>query len=378
MPKVTVGLDIGFSTIKVVALSHEGNAPKLVSLGMIASPQPGMVSESDIDLEAVAASIKKLLTAAKIDTKEIVTALPESKVFTRIIDDLPYLSDNELPSAIKYASEEFIPMPLSEVSLNWQVLARFDGRSYQRASSKVSSHLPLAQLFNSSQTKVNPAVPIQGVKTRTVVFVVASPKNVINKYMKVLNMAGFKPKALETEIIASTRALVGTNTFSPSTLTIQMGSATTDFAVVSKGLIWLTRSISTGGLALTRVVAQNFNFELLQAEEYKKVYGLLEDQLEGKVFQALKPIVDVVAGEAKRVIQAFEAKYPSDPIKRVILSGGGAKTPGLVIYFANNLGLEVQEADPWYLVSKDKNLIGKLAAEAPLYSVAVGLALREE
>lgn len=345
MFKIGIGLDIGFSSVKVVALSREGTAlPKLLSLGTIASPQPGIISDADIELEAVASAIKKLLSGAKIESKEVVAALPESKVFTRVIDDLPFLTDSELSSAIRYASEEFIPMPVTEVNLYWQVLSR------------------------SSAAEKN---------SRTVVFVVASPKNVVNKYIKVFNMAGLKPLALETEIIAVARSLVGNNPFSPSTLIIQMGATTTDLAVVSKGLILLTRSISTGGLALTRVIAQHFNFELSQAEEYKKTYGLAEDQLGGKVAEALKPMVDVMLAESRRVIQAYDAKHPQNKIKRIVLSGGGAKMPGLVVYFANSLGLEVQEADPWYFVAKDKSVMGKLTAEAPFYSVAVGLALRE-
>ncbi len=343
MSKVCVGLDIGFSSIKVVALSHQNLPPKLVSLGTIGVPQPGMLSDSDIELEAVAIAIKKLLAAAKIENKEVIAALPESKVFTRVIDDLPYLSDQELPSAIRYASEEFIPLPITEVNLNWQVLSRPKEKN-----------------------------------GRTVVFVVASPKNVVNKYLKVFNMAGLKPQALETEIIASARSLVGNNPFSPTTLIMQMGSVTTDFAVVSKGLILLTRSISTGGWALTRAIAQQFSFELSQAEEYKKVYGLMPDQLEGKVFQALKGVVDIIVDETRRVVQAFQTKNSQNGIKRVVLAGGGAKLPGFVIYLANNLGLEVQEADPWYFVAKDKSITGKLSAEGPLYSVAVGLALRED
>lgn len=345
MAKVTVGLDIGFSSIKLVALSHDKQTSKLVSLGSIPSPQPGMLSDTEADLETVGAAIKKLLSATKIEGKEIIAALPESKVFTRIIDDLPYLSDNELTSAIRYAAEEFIPMPLTDVNLNWQVLYRSDGKSKE---------------------------------TKTIVLVVASPKNAVVKYVKVLNLAGIKPKALETEVIAVTRSLVGNNPFSPATLIVQLGATTTDFVTVFKGLIWLTRSISTGGMALTRVLSQHFNFEMSQAEEYKKVYGLLEDQLEGKVLEALKPVADIIVGESKRVIQAFEVKYPQNPIKRVVLSGGGAKMPGLVIYFANNLGLEVQEADPWYSIVKEKSLVSKLTQEGPSYSVAVGLALRAE
>ena len=108
MSKINVGLDIGFSSIKVVALDGNSKPAKLISLGSIPAPSPGMISDTDADLEVVAASIKKLLTATKIEEKEVVAALPESKVFTRVIDDLPFLTDAELPPAIRYASEEFI------------------------------------------------------------------------------------------------------------------------------------------------------------------------------------------------------------------------------------------------------------------------------
>lgn len=345
MAKVTVGLDIGVSSIKVVSLSKERNQFKLISIGSVLSPQPGILSENEADLEALAGAIKKLFDATKIEQKEVVIALPESRVFTRVIDDLPYLSDNELASAIRYAAEEFIPMPLADLNLNWQVLVRSEGKDKS---------------------------------IRTVVLVIASPKTAVSKYLKILDLAGLRPKTLETEIIAVTRSLVGNNPFSPSTLIIQLGATTTDFAAVSKGLIWLTRSISTGGLALTRALAQHFNFEINQAEEYKKVYGLLEDQLEGKVFEALKPVVDIIAGEARRVVQAFDTKYPTNPIKRVVLSGGGAKMRGFIIYLANIMGLEVQEADPFYSILKDKSVAPRLAQDAPTYSVAVGLALRED
>ncbi|MBI2330342.1 type IV pilus assembly protein PilM [Candidatus Daviesbacteria bacterium] len=345
MSKISVGLDIGFSSIKVVFLLKDKDQYKLLTLGSIPSPQPGIVSDNINDLEALANALKRLFAATKVDSKDVVAALPESRVFTRVIDDLPYLTDSELSSAIHYAAEEFIPMSLADVNLNWQVLIRADGKSKN---------------------------------AKTIVLVIASPKNAVAKYIKVLSMAGFRPRALETEIIAVTRSLVGSNLFSPSTLIVQLGATTTDFAAVSKGLIWLTRSISTGGMALTRALAQHFNFEVNQAEQYKKIYGLAQDQLEGKVFETLKPIVDIIASEGKRVIQAFDAKYPAYPVKRVVLSGGGAKMPGLVVYLANILGLEVQEADPWYSIIKDKAMVPKLAQDASSYSVAVGLALREE
>lgn len=339
-----IGLDIGFSSIKVVVLS-EDKTPKLISLGQIASPQPGIISDSDLDLEAIGTAIKNLLHEVGVSSDNVVIALPESKIFTRVIYDLPFLTNDELSQAIKYAAEEFVPLPIEQVNLNYQVI------------------------FRSAQ---------KGPDSRTVVFVVATPKTLVEKYLKVLNMAQIKALAIETELIAAARALLGSNPYSPPTLIVQFGSATTDFAVFADNLVLLTRSISTGSVALTRTIAQSFNFDLTQAEEYKKVYGILSDQLEGKQYSILKPIMDVIVTETKRVIQSQEIQNPQRPIKRVVLTGGGAKLPGLVVFMADSLGLEVQEADPWVSIEKDPKVKQKLLTDAPLYTVAVGLALREE
>lgn len=342
---VSIGLDIGFSFIKIVVLSRKEKPPRLLTLGKIPSPLPGMVSEADLDLEAVIKTIKNLIEEVKPPSKDVIIALPESRIFTRVIYDLPYLSDEELNQAIKYAAEEFVPMPIKDVNLYFQVIYRS---------------------------------PKKEPKSRTVVFVVASPKLLIDKYIKVIQSAGLKPVAIETELIALSRVLVGFNNFSPTTLIIHLGASNTDFAIVSDGLILLTRSIATGGTALTRSIAQTFNFEILQAEEYKKVYGLLEDQLEGKLFRAIKPVIEVIVAEAKRVIQAHEVQNRQRIVKRIVLSGGGAQLPGIVRFFADNLGLEVQEADPWAGIILDPSLKSKLTAEGPLYSLAAGLALRED
>jgi type IV pilus assembly protein PilM len=316
-----------------------------MSLGHIPSPQPGIISDADIDMEAVGSALKKLVTEIKAPAaSDVIFSLPESRIFTRVVYDLPYLTDAELAQAIKYAAEEFVPMPIAEVNLNYQVIYRS---------------------------------PKKDANSRTIVFVVASPKALVNKYIKILEKADLKPVAIETEMIASTRSIITGNPYAPTTLIIHLGTTTTNFAVVSEGLIFLTRSIGTGSLALTRVIAQSFDFELTQAEEYKKVYGLLEDQLEGKLFQTLKPIMDVVSNEAKRVIQAHEMQNRQRSVKLVMLTGGGAKLPGVIKYFTNVLGLEVQESDPWLGVAIDPNLKSKLMSEGPSYVISAGLALRD-
>lgn len=343
--QVKIGLDIGYSSIKAVVLSHKESPPRLISLGHIVSPQPGIMSEADLDLQAVSQAIKSLVAEINPQTKDVIIALPETKIFTRVVYDLPFLTDEELSQAIRYAAEEFVPMPIPEVNLYYQIIFRS---------------------------------PKKEAGSRTVVFVIASPKTTIEKYLRVMQQADLNVVAIETEMIAAARALVSFNNYSPTTLVVQMGSSNTDFAIVSDGLILLTRSIATGGAALTRAISQSFNFEVVQAEEYKKVYGLVEDQLEGKLFKTLAPVVDVVANEAKRVIMAHETQNRQRPVKRVVLNGGGAHLPGLVSYFTNFLGLEVQEADPWTAINLDPDMKAKLSSEGAFYSVAVGLAMKQD
>lgn len=340
-----IGLDIGYSSIKAVVLSQKESPPRLISLGHIASPQPGITSEAELDLQAVSGAIKNLIAEINPETQDVVIALPEQRIFTRVVYDLPYLTDDELSQAIRYAAEEFVPMPIAEVNLYYQVI------------------------FRSPKKETN---------SRTVVFVIAAPKVLIDKYLKVMQMADLRVVAIETEMIAAARALVSFNSYSPTTLLIQMGATNTDYAIVSEGLILLTRSIATGGSALTRAIAQSFNFEIVQAEEYKKVYGLLEDQLEGKLFKTLKPVIDVICNEAKRIILSHETQNRQRPVKRVVLTGGGAHLPGLVTFFTNFLGLEVQEADPWAAINMEPAMKSKLSGEATFYSVAVGLAMKED
>ena len=208
------------------------------------------------------------------------------------------------------------------------------------------------------------------------VLLVAAPKLLIDKYLNIIKLAGLTTVSMETEITAVVRALVQRVEGTPTTMVISIGASTTDLSIVASNQISFTRSIATGGLALARGVAQDLGFELDQAEEYMKTYGLDATQLEGKVMQAIKPIFDVVVNEIRRALSFYSVKHPESPVKRVVLSGGTAKLPGLVIYLAEALGLEVQLGNPWEDISLPSQVQAQLVDNATSYTVAVGLALK--
>jgi len=334
------GLDIGTHSIKAVQLSGSFSEPALVAAGQIKTPPTNSDPNSEEATETLANAVRTLCKEAKTNKNKANVSLPESQIFTRVVE-MPVLSDKEMHNAIAWEAEQYVPIPISEVKLDWQVLGK-------------------AETTGKAE-----------------VLLVAAPVTLIKRYLDILKKAGLATFGLETEITAVARALVQRVEGSPTTMLVSIGASTTDLSIVRDGKITLTRSIATGGSALARGVAQELGFELDQATEYMKTYGLDPNSLEGKVMQAIKPIFDVIVNEIRRVIAYYMTKHPSFPVKRMIVTGGTAKLPGLVIYLAEALGLEVQMGNPWEGIHIPGKLTQKLTEDATSYAVSVGLALKQ-
>lgn len=335
------GLDIGSHALKVAQAEKSGDKYRLVALGIAPAPAGGILSEAARDLTSLSEGIKKLRADAKITTNNVAVALPEDKVFTRIIETPP-LTEDELASAIKWEAEQYIPIPLTEVSIDYQIVSK----------------------------------PDKGKDKKMEVLLVAAPKQLIEKHLRVLENAGLRAVSLETEIIAIARSVAPPD--SSPTLVVDLGARATDMAIVDSGQIVFTRSIGTAGEALTRAVASQLKLEPAQAEEYKKAYGVDPAQLEGKVKGAIGPIIDVVVKEMEKALEFYRSKHAENPVKRVVLTGGTAGLPEVVSLIAQKLGIEVQLADPFARLEKEEEIIAKLPeGAAPLYAIAIGLALKE-
>ncbi len=338
---LSLGLDIGSHTIKLIELASEGDKLGLMAAGSIPTPPKALTSTAPADTEAIAQAIKRLLKETGAKSRTIQIALPESKVFTRVIE-VPALSERELSSAIKWEAEQYIPLPLDQVNVDFTVLR------------------------DAKETGTN----------KMEVLLVAAPKTLLERYLSILELAELTPLGAETEIIATSRALVRSIASIKSVMVVSLGAQTTDLAILRSGILTFTRSLSAGGDALTRALAQGLDFNMTQAEEFKKTYGLQQDKLEGKIVTAVKPIMDTIIAEIKRALAFYQEKYREEHVQSVLLSGGTARLPGMVTYLAQNLGLEVQLANPWAGIVRDPRF-NVLNAEGPNFCIAVGLALRK-
>jgi len=354
MNRKAFGLDVGATTMKLVWLGgqkgftqHQAGAGfTLLSCLIAPTPPKGMLSSSPIDEEEMAQAIKKATEEANIKTKLVNVALPENQVYTKVIE-MPVLSDRELTSAIYWEAEQYIPVPLSNITLVWSVLKR-------------------------------PKSPSPTEKME--VLMVGAPQALVKKYQKILGMAGLTINSMETELLASVRSLaVGTPTdpFPPSVI-VSIGAVSTSLTIVRDGGMVFTYSTQIGGAAINRAIATDFGLTSQQAEEYKKVYGVTGKSLGGKIGQSTSPILMSIVTEAKKALAFYSQKYKDDfPIKQIILSGGTSKLPGIEIFFAQNLGIEAVMANPWKILAS-QTIPKEILNNAPDYTIAVGLAMKDE
>ncbi|OGD94072.1 hypothetical protein A2697_03645 [Candidatus Curtissbacteria bacterium RIFCSPHIGHO2_01_FULL_41_44] len=332
------GLDIGRSFIKVVQTDVSRGKKILTNCAAVPTPIGGIQSESPVDLAKISDAIIDCLDRAKINLDKCAVSLIESQVVSRLIE-LPNLTDKELFAAIHWEAEQYIPLPITDVNLQYKIVSRPEG---------------------SAGGKLN-------------VLLVAVPKRVIEKYLNVVRNAKLRPQALETESAALTRAL--TRPGDPATIIVSMGAVSTELVVASDGNVLFTRSIATGGLSLTKSIMAEFNLPVKQAEEYKQTYGILEDKLSGKVAAVLKPIMDILISEILKAIEFTHTYFQKSQVARIVVCGGGAYLPGFSEFLAERTSIEVNMGDPWADFSKE-GLILKVPGQGSVYAVATGLALR--
>lgn len=339
----TFGLDLGATSMKIVWVDKQRGAVTLKSCLTMVTPAKGMYSESSVDQQAMAEAIQKLVVEAKVTTKNVNLALPDNQVFTKVIE-MPNLSDKELSSAIYWEAEQNIPAPLETMTLDYKILKRNTGDA------------------NSSKMQV---------------LLVGAPTVLIQRYTKIFELTGLSINSIETEILAVLRSLVADHSAEVS-LIVNLGALGTSVAIVQNGIVIFTYAIPIGGLAMDRAIGSNFGFTPEQAEEYKKTYGLNDQSLGGKITQALEPILFNILTEVKKALAYYDEKYKNEsPISQIILTGGTSLLPGIDLFFVKNTGIQTSIGNPWKSLAV-AGVPDGLLEQGPRFSVAIGLAIRED
>lgn len=337
--KPLFGLDIGSTSIKVMQIENN-NGKKCVRGYGVAGYAPASITNGAVtDFESLASSIKDLFTNSiigEINTRRVAVSIPASRTFTRAMT-LPIIRNSELMQAVRLEAEQYIPVPIDDLYIDYTIIGRTD--------------------------------------KEIELLAVATPKKVVDSYMLLVSMLGLEPVAFDTTILAAGRLFQHEINLSDiPTVLIDFGGESADITIHDKDVI-VTGTIDGGGNTFTNIIAKRLNITRQEAHIVKTKYGLSKSKKQDEIVLALQPRLDSLVKEIRRMIRYHEERSTSkQKIEQVITMGGGANMPGLSDYLTNALRVPVRTCDPWQHLE-----LGRLqppsVAEQSIYMTAAGLAL---
>ncbi|ACO46734.1 type IV pilus assembly protein PilM [Deinococcus deserti] len=371
-----LGVEIGTSSIKVVAL-RPGSPPSLQHALMVPTPIGSMRDGLVVEPQAVATELKNLLAEHRITTRHAVTAVPNQAAVTRNIM-VPKMDRKDLREAIRWEAERYIPYPIDEVSLDFDLLDDPD------------------------------TVPDDG---QMEVLIAAAPTEAVARQVEVLRLAGLEPTVVDLKSFATLRALRGNllgEHLTKSTLTgsnytesgevalvLEIGASSSVINLVRGERVLMARNINVSADDFTAALQKAFDLDFTAAEEVKLGYATAttptedeEDLLNfdqsreqyspARVFEVVRPVLGDLITEMRRSLEFYRVQSGDVVIDRTFLAGGGAKMRGLAAAISDALGFRVEVASPWLIVQTDQANVdtGYLQANAPEFTVPLGLALR--
>lgn len=272
-----------------------------------------------------------------ITTRRVAIAIPAAKTYNRAVS-LPILSKNELDEAIRAEAEQYIPMALDELYLDYEVL------------------------------KTTPE--------NTELLIVGSPKRIVDSYITFAKLAGLEVANIETTIAADSRLFFQAETNDIPTVLIDFGSMSSDITIYDKQLV-VTGTVPGGGDNFTNQIAEKLGVSKREAYIIKTKYGLGLSKKQADIKESLEPILMQIIKEIKRVMRYFEERSDEGKkIEQIVTLGGGANMPGLSDYMTSELRLPVRMCDPWQRLSFG-DLQPPNAAEKTMYITVAGLALMD-
>lgn len=347
MARVGVGLDIGANSIKVVELQG-GLKPRLSRFGKVALPE-GAISAGEIkDREQVGKAIKELFAKTKIRSKRVVIAIAGQAAIIRHIK-LPLMEDNEVANAIHWEAERYIPFPVDEVTLDYKVIKRY-----------------------ADQNEMD-------------VLMVCARNDIIYSHIETLRDIGLQTQVVDIQTFSLMRAAgLEKGNSEGAVALLDIGFETSDLMILKDGIPLFTRVIPLAGNRFTKTIATNLGITSEEAEEIKinKIDALSQSEsmsqsLEAKANFAMQEGLKELSLEIRRSFDYFHMQERNEEVNRLIINGGGALLPNIGTFLNRELGIPVIDSAISNGISVPKKLRLRLEVELPLYSVALGLAMRE-
>ncbi|KGE04003.1 Type IV pilus biogenesis protein PilM [Pseudohaliea rubra DSM 19751] len=338
-----LGLDISSTTVKLLELSRTGDSYRVESYSVASLPQDAVVEKAISDIDGVANGIRSVLAQSRSKLKLVAAAVAGSAVITKLVQMPAGLSEEEMETQLTLEADQYIPYPLEEVALDFEVQG-----------------------------------PVPGRDGMVEVLLAACRRETIDARVEAIENAGLEPKVMDVEAYAMERAygLIRENLALDEgavVAVVDIGATMTTLSVLANGQTIYTREQLFGGKQLTDEIMRRYGLPLEEAGLAKKQGGLPDDYED----ELLNPFRDAVVQQVTRSLQLFFSSSQYNDVDFIIMAGGVSYMDGLVELVQDRLGTPAAMANPFaeMSISPRVNAVA-LGSDAPAMMIACGLALR--
>jgi len=342
-----LGLDISSTSVKLVELSKSGGEYKVENYGIEPLPENAVVEKNISDIEGVGEAIQRLVERCKTKEKLAAVAVAGSAVITKTIEMTATLNEVEMESLLQSEADQYIPYPLEEVALDFEV---------QGISPKSDEQVE--------------------------VLIAACRRENVEMREAALQFGGLKAKVVDIEAHCMQRAfdLVRDQFVDEEgdvedkiIAIVDVGATMTTLSVLTGSGAPYTREQLFGGKQLTEEIQRRYSLSVEEAGLAKKQGGLPDDY----ETEVLQPFKEAVVQQVTRSLQFFYSSSAYDDVDLIILAGGTASIDGLSEMVAAKLGTPTTLANPFVNMSLSSRVNkADLHDDAPAMMIACGLALR--
>jgi len=343
-----VGLDISSSVIKLLELSRQsgrgGIKYRVESFAAEPLPPNSVVDKNIADVEAVGNAIKRAIKKSGTKAKEAAVSVSGSSVITKVITMAAGLSDKEVEAQIELEADQYVPYPLEEVNLDFELLG---------------------------PNEKNPEL--------VDLLLAACRREKVDDRVAALDIAGLRCRLVDVEAYALERACALMADQWPNggedltVAVVDLGATTTSLNVLHNKRTIYTREQNFGGRLLTEEIQRRYGLSFEEAGMAKRSGGLPDNY----AAEVLEPFKEAVAQQVNRSIQFFLGATPHNNVDLIVLAGGTSSIQGLDELVQERLGVDTVTANPFANMAVASRVSSQaLSNDAPAMLVALGLALR--
>lgn len=338
-----IGVDISSTAVKLLQLSQSGGRYRVEHYAVEPLPPNAVVEKNIVEVEAVGEAIKRALNRSGAKSRFAAAAVAGSAVITKIIPMQADLSEDELEDQIQVEAGQYIPYPIEEVSLDFEVLG------------PVKDNPEMVQVLLAASRTEN-------VEVRTAA----------------LDLGGLNAKVVDVEAFVMENAfrLIADQlsvTRDGLVALVDVGATMTTLNVLRNQRSIYTREQVFGGKQLTDEVMRRYGLSYEEAGLAKRQGGLPESY----EIEVLEPFKEAMVQQVSRLLQFFYAGSEFNRVDQIVLAGGCASIAGVAEMVEEQLGVSTVVANPLANMSLASRVQAQsLAQDAPSLMIAAGLALR--